>query len=907
MDLTASNGIGRIRGTKRKKGKRDAKPAHKPSARQVKRVAEDAEIADLEAQAEDPSLYVSNDEVTQFSHLPICSLTKQGLAKANFVEMTEIQKASLPYSLAGRDVLGAAKTGSGKTLAFLIPVLDTLFRSKWTSMDGVGALVISPTRELAVQIFEVLRKVGRAHSFSAGLLIGGKDLVQEQERVNRMNILISTPGRLLQHMDQTPDFNCDYLKILGMIWAGNGPLHYPKLSVIDVVLDEADRILDSGFESTVNAIVANLPKERQTLLFSATQTKSVKDLARLSLKNPEYVAVHEEADAATPKTLMQRYMVVPLPLKLDMLFSFLKTHLKQKVLIFLSSCKQVRFVFETFCKLHPGVPLMCLHGKQKQQKRMAIFDDFCRKQYACLFATDVAARGLDFPAVDWVVQLDCPEDAATYIHRVGRTARYDAEGSALLFLLPSEEEGMREVFQKKKIPIEPIRVNPKKIKSVKQQMVMFCSKDPEIKYLGQKVFGLVGKGVVNISAKAFISYVRSVHLQSNKKVFKVSELPLEEFADSLGLPGAPKIKLVKKSEAKNAARPKKKVDDVVFSDEEEMDAGKLRKTNEIVVGDRDKDESEEEDKEGEEEEEEEKEEANAKDKPKTKVDRKFAARNQTVFSEHYQKLVEDELIGGIGTDDDDGNLFGLVRKDHDVEDVGDETGGGKLLTKKERIKLKKKELKKRGLSTKIEFDEDGMPVSNALETLEEFEAKESIESRERKFLEAETSQMREVDSVDKEAAKAKRREKRLKKKLREKEAEMDGHMAVLASGSEDGPDSNDGDRYSDADGNDEDEEPSGFNLEDLLRRRDDEDDDISLDNQYDEDAPLDVNMDEVDDMVPVAYDEEDADEEEGERPAKRSRKRTAGEPKKAGSKATQKGFARTEDLEFVAKRLLNGK
>ena len=197
-------------------------------------------------------------------------------------------------------------------------------------MDGLGALIISPTRELALQIFQVLRQVGATHSFSAGLLIGGKDLNSEKLRVCKMNILVATPGRLLQHMDQTPDFTCDNLQFL--------------------VLDEADRILDSGFEKTLNAIIQNLPKQRNTLLFSATQTKSVKDLARLSLKNPEYVSVHEKAESSTPVNLVQNYLVCELQHKLEILLSFLKTHQKMKIIVFLSSCKQV-YLFYSYMVL----------------------------------------------------------------------------------------------------------------------------------------------------------------------------------------------------------------------------------------------------------------------------------------------------------------------------------------------------------------------------------------------------------------------------------------------------------------------------------------------------------------------------------------------------------------------------
>lgn len=200
-------------------------------------------------------------------------------------------------------------------------MIEMLYRQKWGPQDGLGALIISPTRELAVQIFEVLRKIGREHSFSAGLIIGGKDWKIERELITKMNILVCTPGRLLQHMDQSAGFDCDNLQLL--------------------VLDEADRILDMGFKKTINAIVENLPRQRQTMLFSATQTKSVKDLARLSLKDPEYVAVHEKAEHSTPKNLSQYYMVVPLDQKLDVMFNFIKTHLTSKAIVFLSSCKQV--------------------------------------------------------------------------------------------------------------------------------------------------------------------------------------------------------------------------------------------------------------------------------------------------------------------------------------------------------------------------------------------------------------------------------------------------------------------------------------------------------------------------------------------------------------------------------------
>lgn len=407
-----------------------------------------------------------------------------------------------------------------------------LYRKKWTTLDGLGALIISPTRELATQIFDVLRKVGREHSFSAGLVIGGKRLKEEQEALHRMNIIVCTPGRMLQHMDQTVGLSLDNVQLL--------------------VLDEADRILDMGFRKTIDAIIENLPRDRQTLLFSATQTKSVTDLARLGLKDPEYVAVHEAAAAATPAGLEQFYMVVALPEKLSTLFSFLRSHLQAKIVVFMSSCKQVRFVYETFRQLHIGIPLLHLHGKQKQSARVEITARFSGAKQSCLFSTDVVARGLDFPAVDWVVQMDAPEDADTYIHRVGRTARFEKSGRAVLFLAPSEEEMFVERLTDKKVPI--VRVNPKasKKQDIQDKLQGLLFKDPELKYLGQK---------------AFVSYCRSISVRKDREVFKLEELPLDEFATSLGLLGAPRIKGLKNldpekiKEIKNAPRGLKSLQD----------------------------------------------------------------------------------------------------------------------------------------------------------------------------------------------------------------------------------------------------------------------------------------------------------------------------------------------------------
>ena len=371
--------------------------------------------------------------------------------------------------------------------------------------DGIGAVIISPTRELALQIFDVLRSIGVHHDFSAGLIIGGKSVAEEQARINGMNILVCTPGRLLQHMDQTVGFDCSNVRLL--------------------VLDEADRMLDMGFRQTMNDIVANLPRSRQTMLFSATQTTSVRDLARLSLASPEYLAVHEQDELSTPDRLEQHYMAVEAHSKFDVLFSFIRTHLRSKTLVFVSACKQVRFLYEMFRRVRPGVPLLHLHGKMNQAKRMALYYQFCEKKEAVMFATDVAARGLDFPDVDWIVQMDAPDSVPTYIHRVGRTARYRAGGKALMFVLPSELP-LVDKLQAAKVKLARVNVNPAQLKSVASAFQAFMVEDNELKFLGQK---------------ALLAYLKSVYLQSDKQVFDLSRIDVHSLALAMGLQAAPKL------------------------------------------------------------------------------------------------------------------------------------------------------------------------------------------------------------------------------------------------------------------------------------------------------------------------------------------------------------------------------
>ncbi|KAI0815739.1 ATP-dependent RNA helicase DBP4 [Xylaria sp. FL0064] len=651
-------------------------------------------------------------DTTKFSNLPLSSPTASGIEASHFQTPTDIQARAIPAALQGRDILGAAKTGSGKTIAFLVPVLEKLYRARWTEYDGLGALIISPTRELAVQTFQVLTKIGRYHSFSAGLVIGGKSLKEEAERLGRMSILVCTPGRMLQHLDSTSGLQVDNLQIL--------------------VLDEADRIMDMGFKSAIDALVEHLPKERQTLLFSATQSRKVSDLSRLSLKDPEYIAVHESAASSTPESLQQHYLVTPLASKLNTLYGFIKSNLKSKILVFFSSGKQVRFAFETMRHLRPGVPLYHLLGAQKQAQRLQITASYAASNHACLFATDVVARGVDFPSVDWVVQVDAPEDVDTYIHRVGRTARFNKDGKAVLFLDPSEEEGMLKRLESKKIPIKRVNVRENKKQSIDESVQNMVFKDPSLKYL---------------ASKAFISYVRSVHLQRDKEIFNLKNLDLEAYAACLGLPGAPIINFQKGEDVKKL----KNMPRAALSDSDsEFDAEKK------------------------------------KPKVRTKVDKMFERTNQDVLTDHYTKLIEDATDKAAEDSEDDFLAVKRVIEGDDLDAAADGKttlpSGTKIIQglggeepfivdskrREKMLKSKKKMLKFKGKGDHIVFDEEGVAHHPyRIQGEEDFKRDGSAEAQRRKFVEDEAARVKEADVDDKALVKEKRREKKEKRKARE--------------------------------------------------------------------------------------------------------------------------------------------
>jgi len=444
--------------------------------------------------------------------------TLKAIKEMGYTHMTEIQAQSIPPLLEGRDILAAARTGSGKTLGFLIPAIELIYKLKFMPRNGTGVMILSPTRELAMQTFGVLRELMQFHSHTFGLIMGGADRKTEAAKLSKgVNILVATPGRLLDHMQNCPDFIFKNVQCL--------------------VIDEADRILDIGFEEEMKQIIRLLPKKRQTMMFSATQTRKTEDLARISLKGePLYVGVDDKQTEATSAALEQGFVVSPADKRFLLLFTFLKKNRKKKVMVFLSSCMSVKFHYELLN--YVDLPCTCIHGKQKQSKRTETFFKFCNATEGTLLCTDVAARGLDIPLVDWIVQYDPPDDPKEYIHRVGRTARGEGgTGHALLILRP-EELGFLRYLKQAKVPLNEYEFGWNKIANIQ----------PQLEKLIEKNYFLNKSALL-----AYKSYVAAYAAHSLKSVFDINALDLKAVAKAFGFTVPPRVDL-RVSASKKSAR-----------------------------------------------------------------------------------------------------------------------------------------------------------------------------------------------------------------------------------------------------------------------------------------------------------------------------------------------------------------
>lgn len=318
---------------------------------------------------------------------------------------TPIQEQSIPLALEGRDLIGLAETGSGKTAAFALPILQSLLDKP----QPLFGLVLAPTRELAYQISQQFEALGSLISVRCAVIVGGMDMVpQAMALAKKPHIIVATPGRLLDHLENTKGFSLRALKYL--------------------VMDEADRLLDLDFGPILDKILKVLPRERRTYLFSATMSSKVESLQRASLKDPLRVSI-SSSKYQTVSTLLQSYVFVPHQHKDTYLVWLLNEFAGKSAIVFTRTVNETQRIAILLRAL--GFRAIPLHGQLSQSSRLGALNKFRAGSHEILVATDVAARGLDIPSVDVVLNYDLPPDSKTYIHRVGRTARAGKSGHAI--------------------------------------------------------------------------------------------------------------------------------------------------------------------------------------------------------------------------------------------------------------------------------------------------------------------------------------------------------------------------------------------------------------------------------------------------------------------------------------------
>ncbi|KAK4593883.1 hypothetical protein RGQ29_017816 [Quercus rubra] len=458
----------------------------------------------------DPQSYLSE---TRFDQCSVSPLSLKGIKDAGYEKMTVVQEATLPVILKGKDVLAKARTGTGKTVAFLLPSIEVVVKSPPIGRDQkwppILVLVICPTRELASQAAAEANILLKYHpSIGVQVVIGGTRLALEQKRMqaNPCQILVATPGRLRDHIENTAGFAT---RLMG---------------VKVLVLDEADHLLDMGFRKDIEKIIAAVPKHRQTLLFSATVPEEVRQISHIALKRDhEFINTVQEGTEETHSQVRQMHLVAPLDKHFSLLYVLLKDHIADdvdyKVLVFCTTAMVTRLVADLLGELNLNVRE--IHSRKPQSYRTRISDEFRKSKGLILVTSDVSARGVDYPDVTLVIQVGLPSDREQYIHRLGRTGRKGKEGQGILLLAPWEEFFLSTI---KDLPISkaPVHlIDPDTKKKVERALSQVEMKNKETAY------------------QAWLGYYNS-----NKKVGRDKHRLVElanEFSRSMGLDNPPAI------------------------------------------------------------------------------------------------------------------------------------------------------------------------------------------------------------------------------------------------------------------------------------------------------------------------------------------------------------------------------
>lgn len=367
--------------------------------------------------------------MTKFSELNISESTQNALSRMGFEEATPIQESTITFGMEGKDVIGQAQTGTGKTAAFGIPLIEKIDMND----TSVQALVIAPTRELAIQVSEEIYKIGYGRRARVLTVYGGQEIGRQIRALrNNPQIVVGTPGRILDHINRKT-------------------LKLDKVQTL--VLDEADEMLNMGFIEDINTILAAVPAERQTLLFSATMPPAIRKIAETFMKNPEIVKI--KSKEMTVENIDQYFVKSQEREKFDILSRLLNVHQPELAIIF---GRTKRRVDELSHALNiRGYLAEGIHGDLTQAKRMSVLRQFKENKIDILVATDVAARGLDISGVTHVYNFDIPQDPESYVHRIGRTGRAGKSGMAITFVTPREMGYLRTVEETTKKRMNPLQ------------------------------------------------------------------------------------------------------------------------------------------------------------------------------------------------------------------------------------------------------------------------------------------------------------------------------------------------------------------------------------------------------------------------------------------------------------------
>jgi ATP-dependent RNA helicase DDX55/SPB4 len=463
-----------------------------------------------------------------FSSLSLDPSILKTLDHLQFKNMTLVQEATLPVFLTSKDVIVEAVTGSGKTLCFLVPILQFLIKNRHDIGTKIASIIIAPTRELAEQITKVLdlflNNINDHYQtrLSSQLIIGGSsvefDLSKTQK--NGANVIVGTPGRLQELFT-------------------NYPYLYNTKNVEILVMDEADRLLDMGFETTLNSILSLLPKQRKTGLFSATMSESLDEWSRVGLRNPVRITKTEyfkDEKQRIPTSLKIYYTITTAREKWDTLEAILRENSEKKIILYVATCAVVDYYFKVVGKWDrfKEFNFYSLHGKMDPKRRGVVYEKFSSAKKSVLICTDIAARGLDFPDIDYVIQYDPPQDPKSFSHRCGRTARIGKEGAAVVFLDPKEDTFV-EFLKIRKVPMEPLELDLKELEEEKyyQELVEINQSDRDI---------------YEKSIKAFVSWIRYYNEHQANFIFNLKKLDLAQVAKTFGLFRLPKMPELSKVE-----------------------------------------------------------------------------------------------------------------------------------------------------------------------------------------------------------------------------------------------------------------------------------------------------------------------------------------------------------------------